>query len=202
MRTIPTSNEFICKDILESIDSNKYANLVYKDCPDLQNKNIGIEVTEICDPKHKEMSGNFRNIVNNIGNKEKQYAKIKENGGDIFQGVALATPKIINIDKFLKTEYEKKLKKLNKNYTLKMTNEIFFFAYIHRDISDDEIKNIINIIQILNTHYQTSFDIVYICNTNNLIKYNAQNDTLNIQNIRKQYYAALIKLAEKRQEKK
>lgn len=199
MRKTQTPCEFVCRRILENIAPIKYSNLYYLDSPDFQSDKIGLEVTEICDKKHKEMSGNFRNILNKKGDIKRQYKNIKDNGGNIvFYGSALATPKIKNADKLFEYEYEyeTKLKKLNNLYTLKSSNEIILYSDIKRPLTEDEKKNIVKSIANLNAAYQISFDIVYIIDERNLLKYCPDKETFQLQDISKLYHKAIMAFME------
>lgn len=197
MRKNQTPCEFVCKKILESIEPNKYSNLVYLDSPDFQSDKVGLEVTEICDKKHKEMSGNFRNILNKKGNLKRQYNNIKNNGGDIvFCGCALATPKIINADKLFEYEYRMKLKKLNNTYKLKSSNEIILFSDIKRPFTEEEKKNIIKTIIHLNATHQICFDVIYIIDECTLLKFCPNSEIFLSQNISKFYHKAIIEFME------
>lgn len=178
--------EKYAKIILSKIVDSHYSKLTHKDRPDLQDleKNkYGVEVTRGI----SENEGNFYSFLNDnmgegkdkekllsIANKRKLDPWISQGDGFTAYSISHGLQDVNSYKKDTITYIEKKMIKLNKNYSLFNSNELFIFlnfSYNKRDI--EEIIKKVNF-----EKYDKIFDKIYLLSYDTLFEYNRNKNSI------------------------
>lgn len=153
-------DECFAKLIIERIILN---NIIFeiKDKPDLQSKEIGIEVTTAEEKDSLEMERLYTNIEYGlIKNKEKALKKIESLGGKISNGI-LIHPGRTRTLKNIYNAFKEKLTLINKG-TYKIFNNNYIFITDENIIQENECLNIIKKLNSFQEKSKYKFDKAYI----------------------------------------
>lgn len=154
-------DECFAKLIIERIILNNKIIFEIKDKPDLQSKEIGIEVTTAEEKDSLEMERLYTNIEYGlIKNKEKALKKIESLGGKISNGI-LIHPGRTRTLKNIYNAFKEKLTLIN-NGTYKIFNNNYIFITDENIIQENECSNIVKELVSLQNDLGYKFDKVYI----------------------------------------
>lgn len=154
-------DECFAKLIMERIVLNNNVIFEVKDKPDLQNKEIGIEVTTAEEKDSLEMDRLYTSIEYGlIKNKEKALKKIESLGGKISNGILIHPGRSRTFNNIYNA-FNEKLTLINKE-TYKIFNNNYIFITDENIIQENECSNIVKELVSFQKDLGYKFDKVYI----------------------------------------
>lgn len=154
-------SECFAKLIIERIILKGKVNFEVKDKPDLQNEEIGVEVTTAEEKDSLEMERLYTEIEYGlIKNKKKALKKIESLGGKISNGILIHPGRSRTINNIYNS-FNEKLISLNKG-TYKIFNNNYIFITDENLIQENECLNIIKKLNSFQEKSKYKFDKAYV----------------------------------------
>lgn len=170
-----TYDEIYAKLVLEYFMPNCFNDLKRKDKPDLQGRNIGIEVTTAIPRQNLEMDNLYSKLYAGQVKEEKAVLnRIKKNGGQLKKGI-LSHPGMNDNFKNILSAHKNKLDKLNSgNYTIFENQCLFITDWILA--SEEMLNQALNDFIIQQQKYKLKFDLIIVCVPSYLYVFNLLQD--------------------------
>ena len=171
-------DEIYARLVLEYFMPDYFNNLIRKDKPDLQGRNIGIEVTTAVPRRNLELDGIYSKLNSGVIKNEKAALnRIEKNRGRLQNGI-LSHPVMNDDFENILTSHKNKLEKLNSgNYTIFKQQCLFITDWILA--SDEMCKQALDDFVKQQLNYKIKFDVIIVCVPSNLyifdlMKYNVK----------------------------
>lgn len=172
-------DEIYAKLFLEYFMPNCFKGLKRKDKPDLQGRNIGIEVTTAIPRQNLEMDNLYSKL--NTGQVKEEKAvlnRIKKNGGQLKNGI-LSHPVMNDNFKNVLSAHKNKLDKLNSgNYTIFENQCLFITDWILA--SEEMLNQTLNDFVSQQQKYKVKFDLIIVCVPSYLYVFNLMQGEIRI----------------------
>lgn len=181
--TIIDYEECYAKLLLEDLFPEELINLEIKDKPDLQNQNVGIEVTNARDEGQLMAENMYSNLLNDHVRDKKRTKELieKEHKCKVTDWCLIGKTQNDSINLILKSFYTK-LKKLNQGgYNMHESNRLFILSDIYAD--EKMLKEVLCEMIQAQAVNEKIFQKVYINVPRFLYVFDLEKDTYNVKEI-------------------
>lgn len=164
-------DEIYAKLVLEYFMPYYFNNLARKDKPDLQGRNVGIEVTTAIPRRSLELDGIYAKLNSGtIKNENAALNRIEKNRGQLQNGI-LSHPVMNDDFENILVAHKNKLEKLNSgNYTFFEHQCLFITDWILA--SEEMCKQALDDFVNQQQNYKSKFDVIIVCVPSNLYVFN------------------------------